>query len=184
MRAERLAVDGAWVFLPDVHADARGSFATPMQGAAVAEALGEQLFPVRQVSCSVSAAGVLRGLHYTRPPGSMAKFAWCARGRATDVVVDLRIGSPTFGRHDVVELGNGGLTAVYLPAGVGHLFLAHEDDTHMTYLMSAEYVAELEAAIDPFDRELALPLPDRSDVVMSDRDAVAGSLADARVSGA
>lgn len=183
MRARRLAVTGAWAFTPDVFADERGAFCSPLQERAVAEALGGPLFPVAQGSVSRSRRGVVRGVHFTALPGSMAKYVTCVAGRALDVVVDLRVGSPTFGRAEAVELSPAEGTALYLPAGVGHLFVARADDTVMSYLLSASYVAEKERAVHPLDPALGLDLPADVEPILSDRDRAAPTLAQARAAG-
>ncbi|NXY97070.1 dTDP-4-dehydrorhamnose 3,5-epimerase family protein, partial [Streptomyces sp. BR123] len=183
MKVRELGIDGAYAFEPEVFHDERGSFRSPHQEAAFGEALGRPLFPVAQVSTSVSRRGVVRGVHFTAAPGSMAKYVVCAGGRALDVVVDLRIGSPTYGQSRQVELDPEAGTALYLPPGVGHLFAALEDDTVMVYLLSAAYRADRERAVHPLDPELGLDLPPGVEWVLSQRDRSAPSLAAARVGG-
>ena len=179
MRSRPLAVESAAVFTPDVFGDPRGVFASPFQEPAFEDALGEPLFRVAQASSSMSHRGVIRGVHYTLSPASMAKYAFCTGGRALDVVVDVRVGSPTFGVSDSVELSPDTFSAVYLPPGVGHLFVALEDHTTMVYLLSAGYVAEYERAVHPLDPALGLPIPPGLDPVLSERDAQAPDLATA-----
>ncbi|MEU3950504.1 dTDP-4-dehydrorhamnose 3,5-epimerase [Streptomyces sp. NPDC029526] len=183
MRTRELAVFGAHVFEPEIFHDRRGSFCSPHQNPAYTGALGRPLFPVAQVSTSRSRRGVVRGIHFTATPGSMAKYVLCTGGRAWDVVVDLRLGSPTFGRHDRVELSPDTGTALYLPPGVGHLFVALEDDTTMVYLLSATYRADKERAVHPLDPALGLDLPTGLEPVLSDRDQDAPTLAAARGAG-
>ncbi|MFK0258740.1 dTDP-4-dehydrorhamnose 3,5-epimerase family protein [Streptomyces sp. NPDC090445] len=187
MKVRELGVDGAYAFEPEVFHDERGSFRSPHQEAPFGEALGRPLFPVAQVSTSVSRRGVVRGVHFTATPGSMAKYVVCAGGRALDVVVDVRIGSPTYGRSEQVELDPEAGTALYLPPGVGHLFAALEDDTVMVYLLSAAYRADRERAVHPLDPELGLELgpdlPSGVEWVLSERDRSAPTLAAAREGG-
>lgn len=177
-----LAVSGCFVFTPRVHRDRRGLFVSPLQEDAFVEAVGHRL-PVAQTNHSRSARGVLRGVHFTTTPPGQAKYVHCARGRAMDVVVDIRLGSPTFGAWDTVELDAESFRAVYLPDGVGHAFLALEDDTVMSYLVSTPYRAGLEQAIDPFDPALGLPWPRDVRFTLSERDTRAASLAEARSAG-
>jgi epimerase EvaD len=179
MRVRRLAVDGAFEFTPDCYRDDRGLFVSPMQERAFVAATGHR-FPVAQINHSRSARDVLRGLHYTATPPGQAKYVHCAHGRAMDVVVDIRIGSPTFGAWDVVEMDVTSFRAVYLPVGVGHAFLALNDDTVMSYLVTSDYQPELEHAIDPLDPELALPWPADVEFILSERDRDAPALAAAR----
>ncbi|MFD5488408.1 MULTISPECIES: dTDP-4-dehydrorhamnose 3,5-epimerase family protein [Streptomyces] len=183
MKVRELAVEGAYAFEPEAFHDERGSFRSPHQEAAFGAALGGPLFPVAQVSTSRSRRGVVRGVHYTATPGSMAKYVLCTGGRALDVVVDLRLGSPTFGRSERVELSPEAGTALYLPPGVGHLFAALEEDTVMVYLLSAAYRADKERAVHPLDPALGLQLPGGHDPVLSERDRVAPTLAAAREAG-
>ncbi|MBT2368640.1 dTDP-4-dehydrorhamnose 3,5-epimerase family protein [Streptomyces sp. ISL-10] len=183
MRTRELAVSGAHVFEPEIYRDRRGSFCSPHQNAAFTGALGRQMFPVAQVSTSRSQRGVVRGIHFTAGPDSMAKYVLCTGGRALDVVIDLRLGSPTFGRHDRVELSPDTGAALYLPPGVGHLFVALGNDTTMVYLLSAAYRADRERAVHPLDPALGLDLPTGLEPVLSDRDQDAPALAAARAAG-
>ncbi|MCP9994225.1 dTDP-4-dehydrorhamnose 3,5-epimerase [Streptomyces albogriseolus] len=177
-----LAVAGAYVFTPRVHRDRRGVFVSPLQEEAFTAAVGHRPAVV-QTNHTRSARGVLRGVHFTTAPPGQAKFVHCAHGRARDVVVDLRVGSPTFGRWDTVVLDTESFRSVYLPEGVGHAFLALEDDTVMSYLVSTPYRAELEQALHPLDPVLGLPWPSGADFTLSDRDAAAPTLAEARTAG-
>ncbi|GAA3971199.1 dTDP-4-keto-6-deoxy-D-glucose epimerase [Thermobifida alba] len=183
MRARRLGVEGVVEFTPTAFPDERGFFVSPLQESVFVEAVGHALFPVAQASYSVSRRGVVRGVHYTAAPPGMAKYVYCPQGRALDVVVDIRVGSPTFGRWESVELDRRGARALYIPAGVGHLFVALEDDTVMSYLLAGEYVAENEREISPFDPELALPIPEDISPILSKRDREAPSLAQAGEAG-
>ncbi|MER5873462.1 dTDP-4-dehydrorhamnose 3,5-epimerase family protein [Streptomyces sp. NPDC002044] len=183
MKVRELAVAGAYEFTPDVFHDDRGSFASPHQEEAFAAALGRPLFPVAQVSSSRSRRGVVRGVHFTALPGSMAKYVYCAGGRALDHVIDVREGSPTYGRSEAVELSPAAGTALYLPPGVGHLFVALEDETVMVYLLSAAYRADKERAVHPLDPALGLDLPAGLAPVLSDRDRDAPTLEAARAAG-
>ncbi|MEU0370834.1 dTDP-4-dehydrorhamnose 3,5-epimerase family protein [Streptomyces sp. NPDC006283] len=177
-----LAVAGAFEFTPRVHRDERGLFVSPLQEEAFLAAVGHP-FTVAQTNHSRSARGVMRGVHFTTTPPGQAKYVHCARGRAMDVVVDIRLGSPTFGAWDTVEMDTESFRAVYLPDGVGHAFLALEDDTVMSYLVSTPYRADLEQAVDPLDPELGLPWPKDMSFTLSRRDTEAVALAEARAGG-
>lgn len=149
MRLAELGLPGAWRIDPEPLADARGVFYESLRVSLLD-------FTLRQVNHSVSARGVLRGLHAT--PGE-AKIVTCVRGAAFDVAVDLRPGSPDYGRHIAVRLDAAAGTAVFLPDGLAHGFLALADDTCMSYLCSQEYVPGTMLAFDALDPELALPWP-------------------------
>jgi epimerase EvaD len=181
-KVRALAVEGSYEFTPRVYHDTRGLFVSPLQEDAFVAAVGRR-FPVAQTNHSRSARGVLRGVHFTTTPPGQAKYVHCARGRAMDVVVDIRVGSPTFGASEAVCLDAEDFRAVYVPDGVGHAFLALEDDTVMSYLASTPYRPDLEQAIAPRDPELALPWPEGMDFVLSERDTRAVTLAQARVQG-
>jgi dTDP-4-dehydrorhamnose 3,5-epimerase len=182
MQARGLAVPGSFEFTPQTYRDKRGLFVSPLQGAAFTEAVGHG-FPVVQSNHTRSAKGVLRGIHFTTMPPGQAKYVYCAHGRALDVVVDVRAGSPAFGTWDSVELDSGSCRAVYLPVGVGHAFLALEENTVMCYLVSTSYRPGLEQSIDLFDRKLGLPWPKGTEFVISERDRAAISLAEAQEKG-
>lgn len=182
MLVRELAVAGAFEFTPQTHADRRGLFVAPYQEATFVAAVGHP-FRVAQLNYSRSARGVIRGPHYTRTPPGQAKYVYCAGGHARDVVLDTRVGSPTFGRWDSVELGNGSFRAVYFPLGVAHSFVALQDDTVMAYMVSSGYVAEQELALHPLDEALGLPWPADITPILSDRDRVAPTLAEALAAG-
>ncbi len=178
-----LAVEGAYVFTPHVFPDARGVFLSPYLDTTFIEALGYPLFPVAQTSYSVSRRGVVRGLHYTTTPPGSAKFVSCPHGSVLDLVLDVRVGSPTFGRWDSVVLDSRDFRSVYLPTGVAHMFVALEDDTVMSYILSTEYVFENERALSPLDPALGLPVPEDIEPILSERDRTAVTFAQARAAG-
>ncbi|MBF6063296.1 dTDP-4-dehydrorhamnose 3,5-epimerase family protein [Nocardia terpenica] len=183
MHTRKLSVTGAYVFEPTEYTDDRGSFVTPFQYSEFVRTVGHPPFRLAQSSYSVSRRDVIRGLHFTRTPPGVAKYVYSPRGKALDIVFDLRIGSPTFGRWDSIILGGDSCRTVYFPVGVGHMFVALTDDTVMTYLLSEEYVPDNELAISPLDPALALPIPDDIDPIVSARDRQAPTLAEARSAG-
>lgn len=183
MKSRQLAVDGALTFQPKVFRDDRGSFVSPFQESTFAAVSGGPLFPVAQTNHSMSRRGVVRGLHFTRTPPGVAKYVYCARGRTLDIVVDVRLGSPTFGRWDAVLLDPREFRAVYFPVGVGHAFVALEDQTVVSYMLSGEYVKDDELAISALDPALGLPIPDDIDPITSERDALAPTLTEAQEAG-
>ncbi|MFH9071246.1 dTDP-4-dehydrorhamnose 3,5-epimerase family protein [Streptomyces alboflavus] len=183
MRTSELGVRGAYAFTPTVFPDERGLFVAPYQRPAYTHAVGGPLFPVAQTGHSRSRRGVVRGVHYTRTPPGMATYVHCARGSALDLVVDLRVGSPTFGRWDCLVLDAETFRAVHLPVGVGHAFQALEDDTVMEYLLSGGYAADDEKVVSVTDPALALPLRDDLPRLLSPRDQTAPTLAAARRAG-
>ncbi|MGB3443793.1 MAG: dTDP-4-dehydrorhamnose 3,5-epimerase family protein [Actinophytocola sp.] len=183
METRELAVTGAFAFTPDAFPDDRGVFLSPYLDSVFVEAVGHPLFPVEQISYSVSRRGVIRGVHYSATPPGSAKLVHCPHGRVLDMVVDVRVGSPTFGRHDTVVLDDRDRRAVYFPIGVGHLFVALDEDSIVSYTLSREYVPTGELALSPFDPVLGLPIPDGIELVQSERDRTAPTLDEARAAG-
>ena len=127
----------------------------------------------------MSSAGVLRGLHFAQLPPSQAKYVTCLRGAVFDVVVDIRVGSPTFGQWDSVLLDDRDRRSVYISEGLGHAFLALEDDSTVMYLCSAGYDPSREHTINALDPEWTSTGRDRpGGPILSDRDRAAPTLAE------
>jgi dTDP-4-dehydrorhamnose 3,5-epimerase len=156
------------------------------RGAEFAAALGYEL-AVGQVNCSVSRRGVIRGIHYADVPPGQAKYVTCISGAALDVVVDLRVGSPGFGRWEAVYLDDKDRRAVFLAEGLGHGFMALSDQATVVYLCSTPYAPGREHGVHPLDPELGIdwPLDNLPDgAVLSPKDANAPTLAEALKTGA
>jgi epimerase EvaD len=179
MQSRELSVAGAFEFTPTVFTDERGVFVSSFQEPAFVATVGHRLFQVEQASYARSRRGVLRGVHFTRTPPGMVKYVCCVRGRSLDIVVDLRVGSPSFGCWDSVLLDQDHCRAIYFPVGVGHAYVALDDDTTMSYLLSLSYVPENELAVFPLDPELGLWIPDGIEPILSERDRTAPTLAEA-----
>jgi len=158
MTYRELTVPGAWEITPIQHGDPRGVFLEVFQGGPLAEAAGHR-FDLQQANCSVSAAGVLRGIHFADVPPGQAKYVTCAKGCVLDVVVDLRVGSPTFGTWDTVLLDDVDRRAIYLSEGLGHAFMSLEDDSTVLYLCSAGYAPGREHGIHPLDPQVGIVWP-------------------------
>lgn len=183
MEPRELAVSGAWEFTPEVFDDERGSLYSPFQEEAFRRVKGVGFFPVAQSNHSLSRKDVVRGVHYTKTPPGFAKYVYCPRGEVLDIVVDLRVGSPSFGVWDAVVLGERSPKAVYFPVGVGHAFIVHEDNTAVSYLLSGSWVPANEVAVSPLDPDLGLPIPPDITPIMSERDRKARSLAEVMAAG-
>ena len=179
---DALDVDGAWVLTPRIHADGRGSFLEWFRDTDFQEDIGYRV-DVAQANCSVSSAGVLRGVHFAQVPPSQAKYVTCLRGSVFDVVVDIRVGSPTFGKWDAVVLDDRH-RSVYLSEGLGHAFLALEDDSTVMYLCSAGFAPDREHTVNALDPalDIAWPAVD-GEPIMSDRDRDAPTLAQTHAAG-
>jgi dTDP-4-dehydrorhamnose 3,5-epimerase len=181
MEIRPMAVEGAWEITPQIRPDSRGEFAEGFRADHLAKHIGHEL-QVRQTNISVSTAGALRGVHYADVPPSQAKYVTVTSGVFVDYVVDIRVGSPTFGRWDTVLLDTTDRRAVYLSEGLGHVLACVEDGTAV-YLCSEVYAPSRERAVSVLDANLALTLPDGFEPVVSDRDAAAPSLGEARDQG-
>ncbi|MDD4867875.1 MAG: dTDP-4-dehydrorhamnose 3,5-epimerase [Mycobacterium sp.] len=179
-----LDIPGAWEITPTVHGDSRGLFFEWFTDRGFSAFAGHRL-DVRQANCSVSAAGVLRGLHFAQLPPSQAKYVTCVRGAVFDVVVDIRMGSPTFGRWASVLLDDTARRTIYISEGLAHGFLALQDDSTVMYLCSAEYDPQREHTICATDPALGIdwPLVQGATPSLSERDASAPSFDDACASG-
>jgi dTDP-4-dehydrorhamnose 3,5-epimerase len=183
VRARELSVPGAWELTPQVYTDSRGMFFEWFADSAFTEFAGHRL-DVLQANCSVSSAGVLRGLHFAQLPPSQAKYVTCLRGSVFDVVVDIRVGSPTFGAWDAVLLDEQARRSIYLSEGLGHAFLALEDDSTVMYLCSAAYAPGREHTINALDPALGIAWPAvDGEPILSDRDREAPTLAEVQASG-
>jgi dTDP-4-dehydrorhamnose 3,5-epimerase len=145
----------------------------------IAAATGYQ-FGVVQANHSVSRRGVVRGIHFSDVPPGQAKFVYCPVGSVLDVVVDVRVGSPTFGAVESVVLDDRDRRAVLLAPGLGHAFCAIHDLSSVNYLVTAAYDPDRERTVSPLDPALAVPWPvDPSQLLLSDKDAAGPSLAEA-----
>lgn len=183
MDVRELAVAGAIELTPRIHRDERGAFTEWYRFEALEGAVGHRL-DLRQGNLSVSRAGTVRGIHYADVPPGQAKYVTCVRGAVIDYIVDLRVGSPGFGTWDSVRLDDVDRRAVYLPEGLGHCFVALEDDSTVTYLVSEVYNPTAEHGIDPLDREVGLDFPAGLELLLSPKDTAAPSLAEALAAGA
>jgi dTDP-4-dehydrorhamnose 3,5-epimerase len=182
MQVRELAVPGAFEFTPVQHGDDRGLFLEWFKIDLLRQAIGHPL-ELAQANLSVSKAGSLRGIHFADVPPGQAKYVTCPVGAVIDFIVDIRIGSPTFGVVDAVKLDSVDRKAVYLSEGLGHGFLALEDGSTLTYLCSTGYAPGREHAVNPLDPALQLPLPNGMEFVISDKDQAAPSLAEAHEGG-
>jgi dTDP-4-dehydrorhamnose 3,5-epimerase len=173
-----LGIEGAWVFEPTIHADDRGSFREAFRGAEFLASVGYE-FDLKQANCSVSRGGVIRGIHFSDVPPGQAKYVMCVSGAILDVVVDIRTGSPTFGRWEAVRLDDQAGRAVFLAEGLGHGFMALGEQATVLYLCSTPYAPGREHGIDPLDPALGIEWPEHEAVILSAKDAKAPTLAEA-----
>jgi dTDP-4-dehydrorhamnose 3,5-epimerase len=188
MRLLPTDVPGVLEFEPAVFADDRGWFMESWNQQRFESILREQgLAPPRpfvQDNHSVSKAGVLRGLHYQLPPRAQGKLVRVVRGRAFDVALDIRRGSPTFGRWFGSELSAENRRQLWIPPGFAHAFLALEDDTHFLYKTTDVYARECERSIRWNDPALGITWPLPAGLTaprVAAKDAAAPTLAEAEL---
>lgn len=188
MTYRELRVPGAWEITPRQFGDPRGVFLEYFQGGPFADATGHR-FDLAQANLSVSAAGVLRGIHFADVPPGQAKYVTCPSGAVLDVVVDIRVGSPTFGQWDSVLLDDVDRRAIYLGEGLGHAFMSLQDGSTVMYLCSTPYAPGREHGIHPLDAAIGIDWPttarDGSPLtpLLSEKDAAAPTLSEARDAG-
>jgi dTDP-4-dehydrorhamnose 3,5-epimerase len=150
-----LKIEGVWLQTPKVWPDDRGTFHEVFKLSLISKQLGRD-FPVKQVNQSTSAAGVLRGIHWTDSPEGQAKYVSCPKGALWDVVVDLRPGSETYGQWDARTLSAENGQSLLISEGIGHAFLALEDGTVANYLCSSEFNPDADKTVNPLDSQLAI----------------------------
>jgi dTDP-4-dehydrorhamnose 3,5-epimerase len=182
MQVRELDIAGSWEFTPPAFPDNRGLFAAPYQEQAFVDAVGHPL-RLAQTNHSVSRRGTIRGVHFADVPPSQAKYVYCPSGALLDVIVDIRVGSPTFGRWTAVRLDSEKFNAVYVSEGLGHAFIALAENTAMSYMCSEGFNPSAEHGITPLDPALGLPWPADLEHILSDKDRDAPTLAEAEASG-
>lgn len=178
MQFTPMAIQGAWVHTPIRHEDNRGHFEEQFKLSAIESQLG-RTFTVKQVNQSVSAKGVVRGIHFTDSPEGQAKYVSCPQGAIWDVVVDLRPDSPTYGKWDAVVISAENGKSVLISEGLGHAFLSLENDSVVHYLCNSEHRKDADKALQPFSPKLnigfsiACSLHGIEETQLSERDAAA-----------
>ena len=173
-----LSIEGVWEFTPLLRADDRGVFLEAFKQSTFLEAVGHE-FSLQQMKISVSKAGTVRGIHFADVPPGQAKYVQCLAGRILDVVIDIRVGSPSFGTWDAIELDDVERKGLYIAEGLGHAFCALSDSATVGYLCSEPFSPTREHGIHPLDPTLNLPWPDGQNSLLSAKDAAAPSLAEA-----
>ncbi len=183
MQIRPMQIAGAFEISPVQWDDSRGSFLEWYRFDLLEDAVGRSL-DLRQANISVSRRGVVRGIHFADTPPGQAKYVIVAHGAILDYVVDLRVGSPTYGTWESVRLDDVDRRAVFIEEGLGHAFVALSDDTVVSYLVSGVYDPEHEHGVSPFDAELALEYPtEAGELIVSDKDRDAPTLAQIRAEG-
>jgi dTDP-4-dehydrorhamnose 3,5-epimerase len=180
-----LKIHGSWLFTPKKFDDERGSFHESFKLSIISEVLNRG-FEVKQVNQSLSRAGVIRGIHWADVPPGQAKFISCPRGSIWDVIVDLRVGSESFGQWDAVELNSENNQSILIEEGLGHAFLSLADNTVVNYLCSEPFNPSGEHGINPLDESISIPFGtwlQGQDFIVSPKDSEAPSFAEAQTLG-
>ncbi len=138
---------------------------------------------IAQANCSISRRGVIRGIHFAEVPPGQAKYVTCVNGAIIDVIVDLRVCSPGFGRWTAVQLDDETRRAVFLAEGLGHAFMALSDQASVLYLCSTPYAPGREHVVHPLDTDVGIAWPAGIEPILSEKDAAAPSLTQARSAG-
>jgi dTDP-4-dehydrorhamnose 3,5-epimerase len=177
-----LKVPDSYLITPKQHADDRGVFLEFFKTEAFTAAVGHPL-TLRQANTSVSRRGTVRGIHFADVPPGQAKYVTCPAGAVFDAVVDIRVGSPTFGEWDAVRLDSDLRQAVYVGEGIGHVFLALTDQAVVSYLCSEGYNPGREHGVHPLDPDVGIVWPEDVAPLLSPKDEAAPTLAEAQASG-
>ena len=181
MKAQPLKISGSWKIEFQKFDDNRGFFYESFKEEDFKNQIGRNL-NIKQTNTSSSSKGSVRGIHYALVPPSQAKLVQCQRGSIKDYVIDIRVGSPTFGQFEEIELNENSASAVFIEEGLAHAFVALENQTVVTYFVTEKYNPEREKGINPFDKTLNVKWPD-IDLILSEKDKQAISLEEAKNQG-
>ena len=183
MQIRELSIPDAYEITPRQHSDDRGVFLEWYRFDRLQEAVGHPL-DLKQGNTSVSRRGSVRGIHFADIPPSQAKYVTAPSGAVLDFVIDIRVGSPTFGSWDSVLLDDSDRRAIYVAEGLGHCFVALTDDATVSYLVTDVYNPTAEHGINPLDPEIGLEFPVPADeLLLSPKDTDAPGLTEARLAG-
>lgn len=178
MKAIETELEGVVILEPEIHRDSRGYFFESWTQRDCDRLLGHVEFV--QENQSHSTAGVVRGLHFQYPPYTQAKLVGVVSGRVLDVAVDLRVGSPTYGRWVAVELSDQNHRRLFIPRGFAHGFAVLSDEATFTYKCDNYYAPQAEDGIAWDDPDLAITWPkfEGIDPIISEKDRHHSSWAD------
>jgi dTDP-4-dehydrorhamnose 3,5-epimerase len=183
VQIRELSIPGSYEITPKVIQDDRGAFVEWYRFDKLAAVAGRSI-DLRQANTSVSKRGVVRGIHYADIPPSQAKYVTCLSGAVLDFIVDIRVGSPTFGKWESVLLDDVDRQAAFLSEGLGHAFVALTDNATVSYLVSETFNAGREHGISPLDPTINLVFPEAAgQCLLSPKDLQAPSLEEALASG-
>jgi len=182
MEVRELAIRDAYELTPVQHGDDRGVFLEWFKDDVFTRTVGHRL-DLKQANISVSARGTVRGIHFADVPPGQAKYVTCPAGALLDVVVDIRVGSPTFGQWDSVLLDGQDRRAVYISEGLGHVFMALTEGAVLSYLCSEGYRPGSEHGVHPLDPAIGIEWPAGTAPLLSPKDEAAPTLVQAEEAG-
>jgi dTDP-4-dehydrorhamnose 3,5-epimerase len=176
MQVDTFDIQGPLLFTPARHGDARGFFSETFRQDTFDAAVGPIVF-VQDNHSRSTRRGVIRGLHYQAPPFAQGKLVRVTRGAVFDVAVDIRHGSPTFGRHITTELSEDNWRQLWIPPGFLHGFCTLTDDVEFLYKVTAYYSRAHDGGVSPTDPDLGIQWPlNGAEPLVSDKDAKAPPL--------
>lgn len=177
MEVIKTDIEGVFIIEPKIFGDARGYFFESFSQREFDEKIGPVQFV--QDNESKSCYGVLRGLHFQKPPYAQSKLVRVVKGKVLDVAVDIRKGSPTYGRYVVAELSEENHRQFFIPKGFAHGFSVLSDEVVFQYKCDSFYAPQSEGAIAWNDPQLAIDWKVPADrVMLSEKDKHHGSLAE------
>ncbi|TFC55944.1 dTDP-4-keto-6-deoxy-D-glucose epimerase [Cryobacterium sp. TMT2-15-1] len=183
MKIRELSIPDSYEIIPKQFGDDRGVFLEWYRFDRLEETIGHRL-DIAQANTSVSKRGSVRGIHFADIPPSQAKYVTATHGAVLDYVIDIRVGSPTFGQWDSVLLDDTDRRAIYIAEGLGHCFVALTDNATVSYLVTAPFNPGREHGINPLDTDIGLVFPpEAGELLLSPKDTDAPSLTEAAASG-
>lgn len=183
MQIRELSIPDSYEITPIQRADDRGVFLEWYRFDKLADVTGHPIV-LRQANTSVSKKGVVRGIHFADFPLGQAKYVTCPHGAVLDFVIDIRVGSPTFGQWDAVRLDDVDRRAIYISEGLGHAFVALTEGAVVSYLVTDTYNPTAEHGVSPLDATIGLRFPDEAgEALLSPKDLEAPTLAEAEALG-
>ncbi|PZE75079.1 dTDP-4-dehydrorhamnose 3,5-epimerase family protein [Curtobacterium sp. MCBD17_019] len=183
MQIRELKIPDSYEITPKQFGDDRGVFLEWYRFDRLAEATGRSI-DLKQANTSVSKRGTVRGIHFADIPPSQAKYVTATHGAVLDFVIDIRVGSPTYGEWDSVLLDDQDRRAIFLSEGLGHCFVALTEGATVSYLVTDVYQPTREHGISPVDPAIGLAFPEEAgELLLSPKDTEAPTLAEAEAQG-
>lgn len=148
------SIEGLWLIENHLNNDNRGTFFEWYRKSKLPQ---DMSFEINQVNVSFSRKNTIRGIHYSLSKKGQDKWITCLSGEIIDVVVDLRVNSPTFGKFQMFTLSSINMKSLFVTTGLGHSFISKSEISCVSYLLSSEYDPEMEYGVNPLDKKLSIP---------------------------